>query len=159
MTAIPLPLTARVGAWFAKNGLRLIAYVLLALVVGIGTLVIYGVQRRTALRNDIASLTTSVNLLKNANETNQRTIAQMKHDRELDDAVILALAEKLKAIDNADAEQTKRIRTLETNNAEVRAWLRTRTPAGVGCVLDDSCAGEDRNGAAPAKQKPAAKVR
>jgi hypothetical protein len=155
---IPLSLTGKVTAWFAKHGLKWIAYGLLAVCIAIGTLVYYGYQRRGALKRDIASLQTSVEILSAANKTNQETIRTLQQDAYLDDALITGLDERLKSIDTADRAQTARIANLEKNNAEVRAWLRTPTPAGVGCVLDDSC---DTNGnrASPTKQKSAPTVR
>lgn len=156
---IAIPLQAKVAAWFARNGLKLIAYAFLGLVITLGTLVFYGYQRRQVLKNDIASLSASVAVLADANKTNQETIKTMQSDAKLDDAVITGLFEKLRQIDADDQVTARRIRTLESNNAEVRAWLRTRTPAGVGCVLDDSCGDQNANRAAPAKQKPANGVR
>lgn len=150
---------AKAAMWWAKNGLKIVAYILLGLVISIGSLVWYGVERRQEMKKDISSLRASVSTLLTANETNQRTINTLQQDAHLDDALIAALQEKFAAIDASDAKTNERIRTLERNNAEVQAWLRTRTPAGVGCVLDDSCGDPNGNGAAAAKQKPAAKVR
>lgn len=89
---------------------------------------------------------------KAVNDIQTATIARLAKLREADDALLLEVRDRLGTINTATQATTEAVANLERSNADVKAFLGTRLPSDLRCLLApnaDDCAAANRQRPSP----------
>jgi hypothetical protein len=159
LAASKLPFVGKLISAFIPNFRLVVEYLLIAAVITIGGATLHLWQAKKLLTAKNETLTERMSSLANEVAVQDSTIKMLSSAREKDERAFRALMTENQRLDALTAANRKRLQELESQNEEVRKYLRTRIPPELACLLNNSCgASGDKDGSSSTIAKPSGKV-
>jgi Tfp pilus assembly protein PilN len=132
---------------FFTGKLRLyLEYALIALLIAVACYSVYSYITRLKLENNVTQLTSDVasangrvDAVEQVNQQQQQALDALKGIKNVDSAMLQGLTQDLHTLGVKNKTITSRLSSLEKSNEAVRTYLESAVPAGVGCLLDNTC--------------------
>lgn len=141
-----LPVIGRFVTFFTDQFRLALEYLLIALVIAIGAFSIHIWIEKTKAKQAFSDIRISLEEVKNKAivqdlllQAQGEKLSSIERLRSLDAKSLSSLYNELISIAGSDSQLKERINSLENKDESVRTYLDSDVPAGLACVLDETC--------------------